>query len=60
VGLGFTYALTSMNLFADARWEMGFSSIVDVEGADVDVKNQAFAFMVGVGFPLGSGGGASQ
>ena len=60
VGLGFTLVMDSMNLFADARWEMGFSSIVDVEGADVDVKNQAFAFMVGVAFPLASGGGAAQ
>jgi hypothetical protein len=51
LGLGYTFAMDSMNLFADARWEMGFSSIVDVE--DVDVKNNAFAFMIGVAFPLG-------
>jgi hypothetical protein len=50
LGIGYMFAMDSMNLFADARWEMGFSSIVDVE--DVDVKNSAFAFMIGVAFPL--------
>jgi hypothetical protein len=54
IGIGYTFGMESMNLFADARWEMGFSSIVDVE--DVDVKNNAFAFMLGVAFPLASGG----
>ena len=58
LGIGYMFAMDSMNLFADARWEMGFSSIVDVE--DVDVKNQAFAFMIGVAFPLASGGGAAE
>jgi hypothetical protein len=53
LGVGFTLMMDSMNLFADARWEMGFSSIVDVDEEDVDIKNQAFAFMIGVGFPLG-------
>ncbi len=52
IGIGYMFAMDSMNLFADARWEMGFSSIVDVEGEDIDVKNQAFAFMIGVAFPL--------
>ena len=51
LGVGFTLALDSMNLFADARWEMGFTNIIDVE--DADVKNNAFGFMIGVGFPLG-------
>ncbi len=51
VGAGFTLALTGANLFADARWEWGFTNIVDVE--DADIKNSAFGFMVGVGFPLG-------
>jgi hypothetical protein len=54
-GAGFTLALASVNLFADARWEWGFTDIVDVE--DADIKNSAFAFTVGVGFPLG---GAKQ
>ena len=58
LGVGFMFGMDSMNLFADARWEMGFSSIVDV--ADVDVKNNAFAFMIGVAFPLASGGGATE
>jgi len=55
VGVGFTYALSTVNLFADARWEMGFTSIVDDPEAEdeVDIKNMGFAFMVGVGFPLG-------
>lgn len=59
LGVGFMFGMDSLNLFADARWEMGFSSIVDVEGEDVDIKNQAFAFMIGVAFPLASGGNAS-
>jgi hypothetical protein len=52
IGVGFTLGLTSANLFADARWEYGFTKIVDAAD-EVDVKNSAFAFMVGVGFPLG-------
>ena len=51
VGAGFTLGLTSVDIFADARWEWGFTNILDVE--DSDIKNSAFAFMVGVGFPLG-------
>jgi len=52
VGAGFTLALTSVNLFADARWEWGFTNIVDSD-LDADIKNNAFGFMIGVGFPLG-------
>jgi hypothetical protein len=52
LGVGFTLGMDSMNLFADARWEMGFTTIDDSE-AEADIKNNAFAFMIGVGFPLG-------
>jgi hypothetical protein len=56
VGVGFTMGLSSVDLFADARWEWGFTKLDDSE-AKADVKNSAFGFMVGVGFPLGKGGG---
>jgi hypothetical protein len=59
LGAGFTLALTSVDLFADARWEWGFTSIDDSE-IEADIKNSAFGFMVGVGFPLGSGGETNQ
>ncbi len=52
LGAGFTLSLTSVDLFADARWEYGFTKIIDTED-EVDLKNNAFAFMIGVGFPLG-------
>jgi hypothetical protein len=52
VGAGFTLALTSVDIFADARWEWGFTNIIDSD-LDADIKNSAFGFMVGVGFPLG-------
>jgi hypothetical protein len=55
LGAGFTFSLTSVDLFFDARWEYGFTKIVDAED-DVDVKNNAFGFMAGVGFPLGGKG----
>jgi len=53
VGAGFTLALTSVNIFADARWEWGFTTLDDGESA-ADVKNSALGFMVGVAFPLGA------
>jgi hypothetical protein len=52
VGAGFTLALTSVDIFADARWEWGFTNIVDSD-LEADIKNSAFGFMIGVGFPLG-------
>ena len=59
VGLGYTWVKPKMNIFIDGRWEFGFTEVVDIE--DVNIKNSAFALMVGVGFPLGgSGGGAAQ
>jgi hypothetical protein len=51
LGAGFTFNLTSVSLFAEARWTMGFTKVDD--SADPgDIKNSAFGFMAGVGIPL--------
>ena len=52
VGVGFTYALAKVNLFADARWEYGFTKLDESE-FEADAKNLGYGFMAGVGFPLG-------
>lgn len=54
LGVGFDYEMAGMSLIADARVDLGLSSIVDEEEAgDVSVKNRAYTFMVGVSIPVG-------
>jgi len=51
LGAGVTFDLQSVVLFGEARWTYGFSKI-DKSSDNMDIKNSAFGFMVGVGIPL--------
>jgi len=51
-GAGFDYDLSGVTLVVDGRYGLGLSTIVDGPG-DPDVKNRAFAFLVGLSIPLG-------
>ncbi len=51
IGAAFVFELTRVNLFFDGRWTYGFTKIDDSTD-NADIKNSAFAFMAGVGFPL--------
>jgi hypothetical protein len=50
LGAGLTFNLTTVSLFAEARWTFGFTNVP--EDDDADFKNSAFGFMVGLGIPL--------
>jgi len=51
-GAGFDYDLGGITLVVDGRYGLGLSSIAEGAG-DPDVKNRAFAFLVGLSIPLG-------
>jgi hypothetical protein len=51
-GAGFDYDLGGVTLVVDGRYDLGLSTLVD-SPADPDVKNRAFAFLVGLSIPLG-------
>jgi hypothetical protein len=48
LGAGIEFPLTAFNLTADLRYTMGLSSIAEDE--DLDLKNKAITFMIGVVF----------
>lgn len=55
-GAGIQYALDNISLFLDGRYDMGLTNVLDdITEIDVDVsvKNRAWQFMAGVGFPVG-------
>ncbi len=54
-GVGAAFDVGEVVLVLDARYDLGLTSIDDglsLTGEDLDIKNQAWAFMFGVGFPL--------
>lgn len=51
LGAGVSFELPSVVLFGEARWTYGFKEI-DKSTDQMDIKNSAFGFMVGVGIPL--------
>ncbi len=52
-GAGVAIPLGSVQLIIDGRYDLGLSDINDTEGDDSSVKNRAWQFMAGVGFPIG-------
>jgi hypothetical protein len=55
-GAGIQYDLESISLFLDGRYDLGLTDIGDISelsSADVSIKNRAWQFMVGAGFPVG-------
>jgi hypothetical protein len=50
------YALSSITLYLDGRYNLGLTDVVDVEETelfDLSAKNRTWQFMAGVGFPVG-------
>jgi hypothetical protein len=55
-GLGASFDAGSATITLDGRYQLGLTTIDDGLGgntADTDVKNRGWAFLVGVGFPVG-------
>jgi hypothetical protein len=56
-GGGLEYALSSVVLFLDGRYNLGLTDVVDteeiVEEFDISAKNRTWQFMAGLGFPVG-------
>ena len=52
LGAGLSYRLDQIVMFGEARWTYGFTNIPDTD-EEVNVKNNSFGLMVGIGFPLG-------
>jgi len=52
-GAGVAFPLGSVELIIDGRYDLGLSDINDFEGDDESIKNNAWQFMAGVGFPIG-------
>lgn len=51
-GLGASFDAGPVDIVVDGRYNLGLTTIDD--SGNEDVKNQGFAFMAGVGFPVGS------
>lgn len=53
-GAGATFAAGSVMIVLDGRYDLGLMTFDDglQSGNELDLKNQAWAFMAGVGFPL--------
>jgi hypothetical protein len=52
-GAGLGIPLGSVELVIDGRYDLGLTNINDSEFDDESVKNRAWQFMAGVGFPVG-------
>jgi hypothetical protein len=52
-GAGVAFPLGSVQLIIDGRYDLGLSDINDYEGDTESIKNKAWQFMAGVGFPIG-------
>jgi len=55
-GAGIEYALSSVTLYLDGRYNLGLTNVVDtdeIEVIDLSAKNRTWQFMAGVGFPVG-------
>jgi hypothetical protein len=54
-GGGIQYALSSVNLYLDGRYNLGLTDVAgdDEGGFDISAKNRTWQFMAGVGFPIG-------
>lgn len=55
-GLGASFDVGSAKITLDGRYQLGMTTVDDgLSGTseDLDVKNQGWAFMAGVGFPVG-------
>jgi hypothetical protein len=56
-GGGIQYALSSVVLFLDGRYNLGLTNVAEVEEIveefDFSAKNRTWQFMAGVGFPVG-------
>jgi hypothetical protein len=52
-GAGVAFPLGSVQLIIDGRYDLGLSDINDFEGDTESIKNKAWQFMAGVGFPIG-------
>jgi hypothetical protein len=52
-GGGIQFALENLNLILDGRYNLGLTNIDDTGEADISLKNRAWQFMAGVGFPVG-------
>ncbi len=55
-GAGIQYALSSVTLFLDGRYDLGLTNAAkgEIEAEDISAKNRAWQFMAGVGFPVGN------
>lgn len=53
-GGGIQYALESLTLFFDARYDLGLTDVNDDETELIEAKNRSWQFMAGLGFPLGN------
>lgn len=52
-GAGVAFPLGSVELIIDGRYDLGLTNVNDTDGDDESLKNRAWQFMAGVGFPIG-------
>lgn len=52
-GAGLAFPLGSVQLILDGRYDLGLTNVNDTEGDEESLKNRAWQFMAGVGFPVG-------
>ena len=52
-GAAVAFPLGSVQLIIDGRYDLGLTNVNDTEGDDESLKNRAWQFMAGVGFPVG-------
>jgi hypothetical protein len=52
-GAGVGFPVGRAKIVVGGRYDLGLTSINDVEGDDESVKNRAWQFMAGVAFPIG-------
>lgn len=53
LGAGLSIPVQRVALVLDARWTLGLTKAGDILGQSLDIKNNAFSFLFGVGVPLG-------
>jgi hypothetical protein len=59
-GLGASFDVGSVSIEVDGRYQLGLTTVddglgqaLDISAGDLDIKNQGWVFMAGVGFPVG-------
>jgi hypothetical protein len=51
-GANFWYGMDTVSVLFDFRWTRSLDSILEGENADLDIKNNTFAFNVGLAIPI--------